>query len=287
MPVFYDSIIFSQFLKPIVYNDLKITFVELQKMHHSFEWMSTAHTHDYFELDYVSEGSLYTTIQGEEFKVEPTNFYLIPPSVTHSHRSAESTNNVRVGMRWNLNKIEMQKDTDTRAIADFVIDTLSRVQARCFNYRADWIFNYIDRTSPELTEAALSYWLMCIYRAYVQADEPTETIHEQKHSDIVSKVLSILHENYNTDLDVTEVAASLGYSYRHIARIFKETTAKSITEKLNNIRISKAMDLLQNTKIPIKDISRKVGFTSESYFSSVFFKYARTSPLLFRKEHRK
>jgi len=55
-----------------------------------------------------------------------------------------------------------------------------------------------------------------------------------------------------------------------IGRIFKENKQLAITEYINEVRMIKAAEWLENTNLGISEILAKVGIENETYFYSQF-----------------
>lgn len=49
-------------------------------------------------------------------------------------------------------------------------------------------------------------------------------------------------------------------------------------EYLNQIRINKAVELLRNTELSVKEVCFECGFKSSQYFSRIFKKQMKVSP---------
>ena len=52
---------------------------------------------------------------------------------------------------------------------------------------------------------------------------------------------------------------------------------------LNNYKIEKSKNLLENTNMTLLDISLEVGFNNQSYYSTIFKKYTNMTPLEYRE----
>ena len=66
------------------------------------------------------------------------------------------------------------------------------------------------------------------------------------------------------------VSAKLGSDELHL---FKQHTGLTPNEYLVRYRIKRAKELVSNSSMPLSKIARSTGFSSESYFRSVFLKY--------------
>lgn len=275
-------------MEQIVFSDLQVTFIEVIGAYHAGDWVAIPHKHPWYEFNYVSHGALYTKIEDKEFLVNARSFYLIPPGVVHMHRNYNHTGDNGFCIRWRLEKIKLPESNMRREIADEVIAGFLNTQATSFDFPADKLFENIENESIYELEAAFIKWLMSIYYFMnPRFIKGTDIGDDNKYKSIITQVLMYLDEYSASNIDVNELADSVGYSYRHLARLFKEKTGATIVEKLNSIRIAKAINLLENTDIAIGVLANVVGFNSETYFSTIFGEYTHFSPSQFRLKHRR
>ena len=94
----------------------------------------------------------------------------------------------------------------------------------------------------------------------------------------VTKAQDYVNENYSDiDLNVDKVCDHLGVSSAYFSNVFKKETGKSFTNFLTDIRMSKAVSLLdQDEKTYV--VAQKVGYSDPNYFSYVFKKQYGISP---------
>lgn len=72
----------------------------------------------------------------------------------------------------------------------------------------------------------------------------------------------------------------------HLQRIFKRVTGKSPTEYIQDIRLEKAIHMLETTEHSIADVGASAGFPSTPYFISLYKKKLGTTPAAYRKKTR-
>lgn len=99
----------------------------------------------------------------------------------------------------------------------------------------------------------------------------------------VRQCVAFLHQNYDRDVRVKDVAAGVSLHPGYLQRIFKASTGKTIVETLTELRVAKAKMLLQNTDIPVADIGEYVGIGSRQYFHAVFKKQTGLTPVDYRQ----
>lgn len=90
---------------------------------------------------------------------------------------------------------------------------------------------------------------------------------------IVDQAANYIEKNFNKELNLVEVASSVNLSPYYFSRLFKEHTGSNFKERLLQVRIKHAKQLLSKTDSSIKEITYLVGFNDPNYFSKVFHKY--------------
>lgn len=85
---------------------------------------------------------------------------------------------------------------------------------------------------------------------------------------------------YDEGLSLQQVADEMNVTLSYLSRLLRKELHLSFTEYLMELRISKAVELLENpnTELKIADIAQNVGYTSQHYFSKVFKKKYNMAP---------
>jgi AraC-like DNA-binding protein len=74
------------------------------------------------------------------------------------------------------------------------------------------------------------------------------------------------------------LSAILGMNRSYLCRRFKTETGKTISEYVNEIKITEAMRLLEATEQPLVQISVQLGFSSQNYFHTLFKRITGMTP---------
>lgn len=98
----------------------------------------------------------------------------------------------------------------------------------------------------------------------------------------VKQCVEFLHQNYDRDILIKEIATAVNLHPGYLHRIFKARTGRTIMEYLTSLRMEKAKMLLAQTDIPVSDISDYVGINSRPYFHTLFKKHANVTPVEYR-----
>lgn len=101
---------------------------------------------------------------------------------------------------------------------------------------------------------------------------------------LITEALIYIQNNYNKNITLTEISNEIFVSPTYLSRIFKEVTGETFMTNLNKIRIEKSKFYLENTALSIQAISGKTGFPNPGYFSKLFKKFTKLTPLEYRKQ---
>lgn len=107
----------------------------------------------------------------------------------------------------------------------------------------------------------------------------------QKNPPFVEKVTKFAMTHLHEAIGVEELAEIAGYSRFHFSRIFKEWYGDGPSNFLHDMRMKRAVRLLQTEHRTVKEIADRCGFTNTSYFCKVFRKEFGISPEGFRKKN--
>lgn len=105
----------------------------------------------------------------------------------------------------------------------------------------------------------------------------------QQAEHYVKQSIEFLHQNYDRQISVNDIAARVNLHPGYLQRIFKKQTGQTLIEYVTAVRMEKAKMLLLHTDIPVADISDYVGAGSRQYFHALFKKYTNLTPIEFRK----
>lgn len=89
----------------------------------------------------------------------------------------------------------------------------------------------------------------------------------------IARSLLYMRQHYMEDLSLDLVAKMANVSPFYLSRLFKQDLNRNFLEILTNIRIQKAIELLSNHQLSVKEISEQVGYINTAYFYKVFKKH--------------
>ncbi len=129
----------------------------------------------------------------------------------------------------------------------------------------------------------LSSVLLSIIQSIGKTDEQTN-IKQVKLLTRCKTMMSYIHQNFQNDITLLEIAQSANVSESEALRCFKTVLSTTPVKYLKNYRIEQSALLLKNTTSPIVEIGINCGFSEMSYFSKSFKEVHRITPSEYRKQ---
>ncbi len=103
-------------------------------------------------------------------------------------------------------------------------------------------------------------------------------------ANLIKRAKAYIEQNItNPDISTTLLASELNMSRTNLHRKLKSLTGKSTTEFIRNLRINRAMAIMEQEKISMAEVCYSVGFTSTSYFSKCFKEIYGINPSTYKR----
>lgn len=222
------------------------------------------HLHRSFE--YVEQicGSTEITICDQKYLLKPGDAVLIFPLQPHSYATVTrgriricifSPNFVTSFYKTNQNKIP-----ENNKFQCFLPQTIS----------SDNIFH----------KKALTYFICGEFdrdRKYIDASRKNE-------NQILVKLLLYTDKNFRSRCLLRDAAASIGYDYAYISKLFKRKVGISFRQYVNNLKIIESKRLLIDGTKSIEEVAECCGFSSLRTFDREFLKQVETTPSNYQKQ---
>lgn len=146
---------------------------------------------------------------------------------------------------------------------------------------------WLQRCQKEVSQRKnfhdLSSWL---YETLSDLLDRTAGYADARHANIIHRCIQYIGTGYTEHLTLESAARALFLSPDYLSRIFSKETGTSFNRYLNNVRITKAKELIRSGNLRLTDISQMVGYDDQSYFTKVFRRITGMSPNEYRKKVR-
>jgi two-component system response regulator YesN len=109
------------------------------------------------------------------------------------------------------------------------------------------------------------------------------TLNKLSQPVVVEQVEAFMQRNLQRPLSRADLAKVAHLSATHLARIFHQATGHTLTERLIELRMTSAKQLLLESTLPVSEISFQVGYSSFSHFARLFRQKVGVSPTDYRR----
>ncbi len=181
-----------------------------------------------------------------------------------------------------LDKNLVNEQADKKILKSFVfavIGTLNR------------IYQQLDMTNKERTQRAKQ-----IYEKLSKGESTTKlkeeiiaifeeiifyvnSVTKQAEQSFADELIDYIHDNYNKDISLIDIAEEFNYSTAYISTLFKEQLNENYKDYLNNYRVKMSKEFMKKNKnLKIKDVAGMVGCNNVNTFIRMFKRYEGISP---------
>jgi len=257
-----------------------------------FQW----HYHPEYELTLILSGSGKRYVGDNIFAYSQGDLVLIGPSLPHSWKSVST--DTGKSARNKAVVVQFSKDFMGRDFFDHPEMADIKHLLKDSRWGTKFIFNKpADLHNKIVAIASLSGFQRllkflevldllskCQKRQTLSTPffaEPQSQV-EQKR---IEKIFNYIHNNYTGNISLAQIASSVHMSPSNFSQYFKKIAGRSFITYLNDIKISKACELLANTGKTVTEICYDCGFNNLSNFNRQFLKRKGASPRQYRKEY--
>jgi len=213
-----------------------------------------------------------------EFSVGPGQLVVVPPHTPHAYWADADE-------PWSLWWIHLNGTLVREWIAITGASAAAPVRTIANPYEAisliDEVIRHMqkDTTAASVLAASGTAWHLLTLMA---PGRPTGEL----SSGAVERSAEYLRLHFAEQLTVTDLAAMAGLSVSHFAAVFKKLVGQPVHGFQNDLRMSRARELLDTSTLPIAEIARLVGFDDSFYFARQFRRLHGQTPTGYRRQHR-
>jgi AraC family transcriptional regulator, arabinose operon regulatory protein len=228
---------------------------------------------------YCAEGSGWCEIEGRRHEVAANQLLVVPPFTPHVYGAAKKTpwtihwfHAVGVNVPRYLERLGVRKEKPVVSLGgDVYLFSLFEEVVEALEH---------GFTLTHLLYAAhtLTHLMGLILRHKDEHGYGAPSVREQ-----IAKTVEFMKGHLGEPLKVETLAALVNLSRSHYTTLFRRVTGYAPRSYLNHLRMQQAVQLLNSTEVPIKQISDQLGFSEQFYFSRAFSKMHNHSP----SEHRR
>jgi len=116
--------------------------------------------------------------------------------------------------------------------------------------------------------------------------ESAKTAAGERRPEAIERAVRFALEHFAEPIVVGDLGEAAGLSLHHFSRQFKRHLGQSPGDFVHQLRLERAMNLLQTESLRVRDIAERCGFASSSYFCRAFVKAFGVAPGKFKAAER-
>ncbi len=250
------------------------------------------------ELVLFEAGHYQLEVDGQSYDCQPSSYIIIPPG--HWHTSTCLETGVRHYAHFDWQFANPRSDTP--------VMTFSPARPKSRRYRNAPEFVPAGVLAGSVRSPLVCFELMSRLRLMLSSDQSHEhlaargvllellvrLLDSQQHLPVAQhrkeslayQVRNLLDEvgtQQAADIAIRPLLTSLGHTYEHLARIFRQQYGLTPIDYVQSIRVERARHLLRHTDDKLAVIAQAVGYRDAIYFSRLFKRYTGQTPGSYRK----
>ncbi len=109
---------------------------------------------------------------------------------------------------------------------------------------------------------------------------------ESRQEKIVAEIKTYIEKHYGDVVHLEQIASNVYVSPSYAKSLFKKITGKTISDYLNQLRMTEAKKLLLQPNSKVYEVAKKVGYKSKPYFIKAFKKHTGQLPSEYQNMNR-
>lgn len=251
-----------------------------------------AHSHEFVEITYISEGAGVHYIENEAVPVEHGTLFFIPVGRSHVFRPNTPMKDRPLVVYNCLFPLKYLSDLQSGFpqaldICEYFADiqlfwfAMKDVNGEYHNMFRELYREFSAKPPGYLAVlAALVVRILTgLYRYQLQSDTPTG---DKPQWIAVDEAIAYINCNYANGLKLSELAGKANLSERQFSRLFRHQTGMSFTDYVQNIRMDAACRLLSGGHSSVGEIAAAVGYADLKFFHQIFKRKIGMTPREYR-----
>ena len=228
---------------------------------------------EFYVLEYIINGSGYVHVNDQSFSVSAGDVYILPLGCKCYYYADSKTPYKKIWMNVN-------GEICKQLFRIYNLNTKYHFENLNVYPLFEKFLNLCKETNTS-TQHIFSK-CSCVFFEIIQALFNASYV-ENEINEYVLKAKHYCDMNLYTKITVEDVAGYISLSVSQLNRLFKKEYGTTVYSYLLNCRIETAKSLLKGTALSISEISEKLIFTDEHYFSNIFKKKVGLAPSAYRK----
>jgi len=230
-------------------------------------------------LAFCTRGSGIVLISGDQIPVSGEQFFIIPKGENFKFYSVINENSKLLVIHFDgKNSKLLGKEF---SVVRNVIPSVNNLVANR-EMLFDEIFNNLSKGFHDENLAYVNFCFGHLLATFIYANKTSDDFADESNP-VIRHAIDFMNKNLNLKLTLNQISKEAGYSPTYFTTLFKKETNYSPLSYFSHLKIVKACEFLDYTRIKVKEISFTLGYTDPYYFTKDFKKKMGKSPRQYRK----
>ncbi|OUO81182.1 hypothetical protein B5F53_00990 [Blautia sp. An249] len=149
----------------------------------------------------------------------------------------------------------------------------------------EMVFRIMDQYKTELKRMnTIEELIEYTYKTLCRLFEYIYLTNKDDYISVLKEVRKYIDIHYSEKLSIEEIAKEVYLSPSYLCTLFKKNAGNTIHDYILRVRIEKSIEFMQDRSLSLKDIMKKCGFKSQSYYTKAFREMIGVTPGQYRNK---
>ena len=250
------------------------------------------HSHTFFEIIYVLRGTCENIFSSHTISMQAGDICIVAPSIVHAvsafsddcivYNFTIKSQTFETVFLNTLPRYGTLHDFFSRALyspgSQFYLYFKTGKDLNLFNIFKKILEEYQNKKlyGSSMTNALLTIFFINLLRSHEKNMVVPNPVGRKQENNIIF-ILKYIEMHYNS-LTLPELAAFFNYSERQLTRILKNYTGQTFSSLIQNVRLSRAAELLKQPTLPVTTVMEEIGYSNITHFYRIFEKKFGMTP---------
>lgn len=251
---------------------------------YSSDHFPTLHSHNFYHYIYVVDGSGEIEIDGKEYILKKKHLYMTPSNASHCFAASDNGTFQAIEIKFSLLDSSMIEKANQlpHQVADDKL-AIEKSLELMLEEGVEKYGLYTDIINIKFSEILLYLIKNNTARRGMSKGSKINSYTQGKDS-YFEPVITYMSENLHLPIDLSTLSCIMHLNKSYFCKLFTSKYGVSPIHFLNDMRISKAKKLLQDSAMNITEIACETGFKSVHYFSRFFTQKEGITPYEYRQK---
>jgi AraC family L-rhamnose operon regulatory protein RhaS len=279
-----------------IFKSVEVTIMEIDEI------AAALHTHHFFQLVYILEGTGVHTINNNNFDFSQGDIFLLIPGDQHSFKAEPAPRFCLIDFTESLffkNKRgtdEVSDLSESFKRLEYIFHNLHGVKGKIVAESDKIVFEPLiqqlineqknDLPFSKIITQNIIFLLLNLIARNIQQTLYTYSLYADPKNKTHEITAYIQHNIYDKDLiKIENIAANFGMSDGHLSRYFKLQSGNTIKQYITRYKMEMILTRLRYSDLTISEIAVELNFTDESHLNKSFKAEFGKTAKQFRKDH--